>query len=140
MKVHVAVLIALGLAALIAGAQEKSSGAAGAKGKSAAREKKESPAPKRVTGPDGKTYVIRQTPFGDVKVEEKPEDAKAREPRADFRAFEEGDNIRFEKPTPFGVARWVRKKSELDDDERAVWEREQRKQAGKQPADTKEAK
>jgi hypothetical protein len=128
MKVRVFVLIALGWAALVAGAQEKSSGAE-TKEKAAAREKKEAPAPKRVTGPDGKTYSVRQTPFGPVKVEEKPEDPKTDEPPANMRAFEDGDNIRFERPTPFGVARWVRKKNELNDTERAVWEREQRKRA-----------
>ncbi len=140
MKVHVAMLIALGLVAFVAGAQEKSSGAAEAKEKATEQQKKESPAPKRVTGADGKTYVIRQTPFGPVKVEEKSGDAKADEPPADFRAFQEGDNIRFEKPTPFGVARWVRKKSELNDMERAVWEREQRQRTGKETAPKKEEK
>ena len=31
--------------------------------------------------------------------------------------------IRFERPGPFGPYRWQKKKSELDSDERAAWER-----------------
>ena len=82
---------------------------------------------------DGKKYVERRTPFGVARVEDKG-DEKAEEPPANMRAFEEGDNIRFERPTPFGVAHWVRKKSELNEMERAAWERERRKPAEKQPA------
>jgi hypothetical protein len=99
--------------------------------------KEQAPAEKRVTGPDGKVYILRQTPFGVAKIEEKAEE-KAEEPPDNMRAFEDGDSIRFERPTPFGVARWVRKKSELNDMEKAAWERERRRAADK--AQAKEAK
>ena len=163
MRVYATMLILLGFAGLTAGAQEKSSGAKQEKKEPAAPQRVTGPdgkkyvirqtpigpmkvedkaqtAPERVTGADGKTYVIKQTPFGPVKVEDKPLDPKAEEPRANMRAYEEGDSIRFESPTPFGVARWVRKKSELNDTEHAVWEREQRKQTKQHTAPKKEGK
>jgi hypothetical protein len=81
-----------------------------------------------------KKYVERKTPFGTVKVEEKPEDSKAEEPPANMRAFDQGDTVRFERPTPFGVARWTKKKSELNDMERAALERERAKKPEKEAA------
>ena len=94
-------------------------------------------AAERSASKDGKKYVERETPFGVARVEDKG-DEKPEEPPADMRAFEDGDSIRFERPIPFGIAHWVRKKSELDEMERAAWERERRKLAEKAPA--KEAK
>jgi hypothetical protein len=35
---------------------------------------------------------------------------------------EEGDSLRFTKPGPFGKYSWVKKKTQLDDDEKKVWE------------------
>jgi hypothetical protein len=75
----------------------------------------------------------RKTPFGTSKVQKKSEDAKPATAPANVRAFDQGDTVRFERPTPFGVTRWVRKKSELNDVERAVWERDRRKTAQTQP-------
>jgi hypothetical protein len=40
-------------------------------------------------------------------------------------ATEAGDSIRFERPSPFGVYRWTKKKSELTADERKLWEEQQ---------------
>ena len=45
------------------------------------------------------------------------------------KAVEDGDSIRFERASPFGVTRWQRKKAELNDMERAVWEHELEKRA-----------
>lgn len=38
-------------------------------------------------------------------------------------AVEDGDSIRFEKPGPLVLYTWTTRKSELNDEERAVWER-----------------
>jgi hypothetical protein len=35
---------------------------------------------------------------------------------------EEGDSLRFERPSPFGVRKWTRKKTELTEMEKAAWE------------------
>jgi hypothetical protein len=56
------------------------------------------------------------TPFG-----------KSSEPAAGMPATtvtEAGDSIRFERPSPFGVYRWTRKKSELTAEERKLWEQQ----------------
>lgn len=89
----------------------------------------------RYTDPQGKTWIYRRTVFGLAKFEEKA-DKKTEEAEApaNIRAFEEGDSIRFERPTPFGVVRWIRKKAELNDAEQAVWDRERRGQPEKPAA------
>ena len=71
----------------------------------------------------GKKYVERNTPFGKVKVDEQ-QAAPPREPElTDVRITEEGDSVRFERRTPFGISRWLRKKSELTAEERAAWQK-----------------
>jgi hypothetical protein len=72
----------------------------------------------------GKSWIYRRTPFGLAKFEDKPDDETDEIAPENMRAFEEGDSVRFERPTPFGTARWVRKKSELNNVEKAAWERE----------------
>lgn len=52
------------------------------------------------------------TPFGDTK-------ARAAVP---VKVTEDGDSLRFERQTPFGLQRWTSKKNELTDQEAALWE------------------
>jgi len=79
----------------------------------------------------GKKWLYRRTPFGVARWEERPEDTrvKARDEYLDIKAVEEGDSVRFERPTPFGIQRWTAKKTELNEMERTVWNREQAKPA-----------
>jgi len=94
------------------------------------------------TDPQGKKWIYHKTPFGITRAEEtpaSPEDAKkAQDDRARLiestKAVEDGDTIRFEQASPFGTARWQRKKAELNDMERAVWERELEKRAARDSA------
>ena len=76
------------------------------------------------TDAKGKKWIYRQTPFGLARMEDKPVEAQAA-PAAESQitATEDGDTIRFERPGPFGVYKWQKKKSDLADDERAAWER-----------------
>jgi len=78
----------------------------------------------------GQSWIYRKTPFGVVRYAEPATEAKAEEaiPQG-MTAVEEGDSIRFERPTPFGKHRWTRKKTELTDLERKVWERERQRGA-----------
>ncbi len=146
MRYRILILVGLMAFMLNAAAQDKSTGKDGATAEakqpkaSEAKDKKKAPEEKRITDKDGKTYVLRSTPFGTVKVEDKPKDPKEDEPPERMRAYEDGDNIRFESTTPFGVARWVRKKTELNETEKAVWERELRNKAAKEPEPKKEGK
>jgi len=136
MRFRILILVALAMIGLSAAGQDQPAKKAGEE--SAAEPKKNAPAEQRVTGKDGKTYILRKTPFGVAKVEDKPEAKKVSAPPADFRAFEDGDKVRFEKRTPFGTARWVRNKNELDEEEKAVLERS--RQANQTPAKPKEEK
>ena len=79
------------------------------------------------TDAQGKKWIYRQTPFGVARL---PEDADRPappvalpDPSAGIKATAEGDIIHFERPGPFGVYKWQKNKSELDDVERAAWSR-----------------
>jgi len=52
------------------------------------------------------------TPFGETK-------SRAAVP---VKITEEGDTLKFERQTPFGLQRWTRKKTELTDAEAAMWQ------------------
>ncbi|HBY58438.1 MAG TPA: hypothetical protein DEH78_01365 [Solibacterales bacterium] len=81
------------------------------------------------TGKDGLTWFYRQSPFGVIKVAEKDmqfkPDPGVTSAAATILAVEEGDTVRFEKPSPFGLVRWTKKKTELNDVELAAWKRTQ---------------
>jgi hypothetical protein len=82
------------------------------------------------TDAKGKKWIYRKTPFGLSRAEDKPAPADAAPAPplgAGMTATEDGDSVRFERPSPFGVYRWQKKKSDLTDDERAAWERSQPK-------------
>ena len=92
----------------------------------------------RYTDAQGKKWIYRKTPFGISRAEDKvAEDTKAEDLKKDENArlidattaVEDGDAIRFERPGPFGVAKWQRKKTELNEVEHAVWDRELQKRA-----------
>jgi hypothetical protein len=121
--------------------QKKTAAAQGKKNASPPQHKSTAPAPKRVTEADGKTYEIRETPFGPMKFPVKTE-APARETPADafLKITEEGDSLRFRRQSPFGMTEWVRKKSELNETEKQAWEREIRKSESSAPTETKEGK
>jgi len=75
------------------------------------------------TDPQGKKWLYRKTPFGVARLEDTRENSA---PRVDatsgggITAFEDGDKVRFERKGPFGVWKWEKKKSEMDESERAA--------------------
>ena len=83
----------------------------------------------KYTDPEGRKWIYRKTPFGISRLEDKPAseaDGTAPVDRASsLKAIEDGDTVRFERPTPFGVHKWQKKKSELDEMEQAAWTRTQ---------------
>ena len=88
------------------------------------------------TDPQGKKWIYRKTPFGIARLEDKPADA-SREAGPinrfeDVKATEDGDTIRFERPGPFGTYKWQRKKTELNEMEKTVWDRERAHTAPRQ--------
>jgi len=88
----------------------------------------------KFTDAQGKKWIYRQTPFGIGRSEDKPAEVAAI-PAAGptIIATEDGDSVRFERPSPFGTRRWQKKKSDLDKEEQAAWEQS----TGKQPAAAK---
>jgi hypothetical protein len=76
----------------------------------------------RYTDTNGKTWMYRQTPFGLSKWEESsiPEPQTPAAKSEPVIVTDLGDSVRFEKKTPFGAGTWVRKKTELTDEEKAI--------------------
>jgi hypothetical protein len=75
------------------------------------------------TDPQGKKWIYRKTPFGVTRMEDTPQLASANAVAAAgafIKATEDGDTVRFERQGPFGVWKWEKKKSELDEAEKAA--------------------
>lgn len=119
------------LAAAMAGAQGRSGAAGQSSPKPAATSADTAPVlPKgaievepnlyRYTDLQGKTWLMRRTPFGFSRWEDKP--APAQPAQVDtappINVTDLGDTVRFERQTPFGKSTWLRKKTELTDDEK----------------------
>jgi hypothetical protein len=97
----------------------------------------------RYTDAQGKKWIYRKTPFGISRAEDKTaDDLKAEDAKKEesarlidaTTAVEDGDTIRFERSGPFGVAKWQRKKTQLNEVEHAVWDRELQKRAARENA------
>ena len=77
------------------------------------------------TDPQGKNWIYRKTPFGVSRLEDtaEPVAAQARPSSAGgagIVAVDQGDTVHFEKKGPFGTWKWEKKKTELDEGERAA--------------------
>jgi hypothetical protein len=74
------------------------------------------------TDPQGKKWIYRKTPFGVSRLEDTGEQATKADAVSSggIVAFEEGDKVRFERKGPFGVWKWEKKKSEMDEAEKAA--------------------
>jgi hypothetical protein len=71
---------------------------------------------------DGKKWLYRQTPFGIVKMEDKAPAAAVEDRSNPVVVKDQGESVKFEKKTPFGLQSWTRKKTDLTDDEKALIE------------------
>ena len=86
------------------------------------------------TDAQGTKWFYRQTPFGVVRWEDKPVVATPMADNTNPVVINDlGDSVRFSWKTPFGVQTWVRKKTELTDDEKAMMRREQDKRVAPDP-------
>jgi hypothetical protein len=88
----------------------------------------------RYTDAKGKKWILRPTPFGIAKIEDTGTPSKKGEDHSldNAKVTEDGDSVKFERPGPFGVYKWEKKKADLDPGEKAAWEREKAKTAGTQ--------
>lgn len=84
------------------------------------------------TDASGKKWIYRQTPFGWARREEGSEQpASAPANQVETRVIEDGDSLRFERPGPFGIYKWTKKKSDLTEDEQSLWKLSREKTAAK---------
>ncbi len=82
----------------------------------------------RYTDAQGKKWLYRNTPFGVSRVEDKPKVETAPQEDTLTKATVNGDTVYFEKPSPFGVVKWQKKKSELDAQEQRIVDRQKNNQ------------
>lgn len=79
----------------------------------------------------GKAWIFRQTPFSVAKFPEeavKNETASRADAGLPVKARDLGDSVEFTRETPFGANKWVKKKSELNEIEKAAWEAASKKE------------
>ena len=104
----------------------------------------------RYTDPKGKSWIYRQTPFGYSKYPDGPDSSTPASPApgqpqaretpfgkvqmpAEAQAVKPeqpqptavrdlGDSLEFQRPTPFGQGKWVVKKTQLNAEEKRLWE------------------
>ena len=84
------------------------------------------------TDPDGKKWIYSRTPFGIARAEDKPADPNEPKPidsMANVKVIEEGDIVKFERPGPFGIYKWQKKKQDLDEKEKAALQKAQNSSA-----------
>ena len=85
----------------------------------------------RYTDKDGKKWIYRNTPFGVSKTEERPAPKVVQSIEDDpVKSEDLGDSLRFSRPTPFGTKEWTKKKTDLDDYEKSIWDRDRAKSSG----------
>src|SRR5579883_1997986 len=79
----------------------------------------------RFTDAEGTKWIYHTSPFSVTREVEGAAPQRFVRDYANVKATEDGDSVRFERPTPFGPFRWRTKKSDLNEMERMVWQREQ---------------
>ena len=73
------------------------------------------------TDPQGKKWIYHRTPIGVSHFEDTPQLHSPEKMAVSFvKATEDGDKVRFERLGPFGLWKWEKKKSELDEFEKAA--------------------
>ena len=77
----------------------------------------------RYTDAKGEKWIYRQTPFGLVRLEDKPATATAPDSGTPVTVTDLGESVKFEKSTPFGSQKWSKNKADLTDEEKAMMSR-----------------
>ena len=93
----------------------------------------------RIVDEKGKVWHYKSSPFGWMKapalsVAEQQKRDGVGDPIEDITVKEEGEMLRFSRPGPFGAYNWTKKKTNLDEAEKAVWSRAQTQKSAKAPA------
>ena len=80
----------------------------------------------KYTDKAGKTTYYRRSPLGIAYAqppEKKASSSTATASNGEIQAYDQGDSVKFVRPGPFGLYTWIRKKSELNDDEKVAFEK-----------------
>ncbi len=81
------------------------------------------------TDKQGKKWVYVTTPFGILRTEVTDSESRPDAPlSAATKVIDKGDTVRFEQPGPFGPIAWEKKKSDLTDQERQVFDAQNQNQ------------
>jgi Flp pilus assembly protein TadG len=80
----------------------------------------------------GKSWTFVKTPFGVMKSETSAAPTTTASSLTGVKAFDDGDKVRFERPSPFGPIKWEKNKTELTDDERNLLNSQAPSQTAKQ--------
>jgi hypothetical protein len=74
------------------------------------------------TDKDGKKWIFARSPFGTTKNPAPEQSPDAGVDHTLTKAIDKGDTVRFEHPSPFGTTAYEKKKTELTDDERKIFD------------------
>lgn len=135
---HFILCLMIGGALAVSAAAEQKKPAAGEESKTLtipADAVEAGPSTWKYTDRDGKKWIYRKTPFGVVRVEDVPESEKPvpagpEQRTKSWKVTDLGDKVAFENASPFGPQKWTKKKSELNEDEKAALARAQRETPG----------
>jgi hypothetical protein len=73
----------------------------------------------------GQKWIYSKTPFGVSKIQDMgaaPSGFVTTPKEQLIKSVDAGDTVKFERQTPFGATRWEKKKSELTDEERGIFQ------------------
>lgn len=98
----------------------------------------------RWTDAKGKKWILFQTPFGIAKKEDDGQPLRNKQTEVHtmdgVKISEDGDSLKFEREGPFGTYKWSKKKTELSEEEKTAWERQQSAAPAKSEVKTDAAK
>jgi hypothetical protein len=80
------------------------------------------------TDKSGSKWLYNKTPFGVSRTQDTtgaaPAGLIATPPEQLVKTTDQGDTVKFARQSPFGVTTWEKKKSEMTDDERAIFRKQ----------------
>ena len=84
----------------------------------------------------GKNWIYSKTPFGISRIEDMgaaPSGFVTTPKEQLIKSTDAGDTVKFERQTPFGTTKWEKKKSEMNDEERSIFQSQHPESKQNQP-------
>jgi hypothetical protein len=78
------------------------------------------------TDKTGKKWIYNKTPFGVSRMQDMGvASTSGTESKADLvKSVDSGDTVKFERQSPFGTTKWEKKKADLTDEERSIFQQQ----------------